>query len=273
MISEDTVIHAQLEVSECTAELYVNGVPVTRIAFSPTRIPIENVAVMQLLVPGTNTIEIVVEPGSTPSRARDEKREEPFRKMHAIGRLIRFGEGVPGLVEHGDLLAEVAFRWQDASVDRQTFPQATSMQVEMGAAFGRWGWQNGADLVLDEATVAEAIAVLDEVESAIRAFHADRFWALTKLQIDDVLKAYPAVTEEYLRGDLASMMKHFEKGRDPVVARDPAKHDFRIVGGGKLLQCIDEDWSTSFKLRDPSGGEVPYTIFLARIDGRLRIVR
>jgi len=273
MISEDTIIHAQLEVSECTAELYLNGVPVTRIVASPTRIPIENVAVMQLLVPGTNLLEIVVEPGPKPSLARTAKREQSFRKMSAAGRLIRFKEGVPGLVEHGDLLTEVNFRWQDASVDSQYFPQATGMQVEMGAAFGRWAWQNAPDLVLDEATILEARAVLDEVEAALRARQADRFWDLTELQIKDVVRAYPQVTEAFLRGDLQTMLGHFEKQPNPVVARDPAAHDFRIVGGGKLLQCIDADWTTSFKLRDPDGDQVPYTIFLARIDGRLRVVR
>ncbi len=273
MITEDSIIHAQLEVSECTAELVLNGVPVTRIVASPTRIPIENVAVMQLLVPGTNMLEIVVEPGATPSVARTDKREIPFKKMSAIGRLIKFQDGVPALVEHGDLLAEVAFRWQDASVDRQTFPQASAMQVELGAAFGQWGWQTAPDLVPGQALFDEARAAMDEVETAVRAFHEERFWELTELQIRDVLRAYPAVTEPYLRGDLSTMMAHLKKGKEPVVKRDPANHDFRVVGGGKLLQCVDKDWTTSFKLNDPGGGTIPYTIFLARIDGRLRIVR
>src|SRR5512140_17900 len=112
MISPDSIIHAQLEVERCAAELWLNDIPVTRIVASPTRIPIENVAIMQFIVPGTNLLEIVVEPGPVPSVARTEKRELSFKKMSAVGRLIRFEEGVPGLVEEGDLLTEVSFRWE-----------------------------------------------------------------------------------------------------------------------------------------------------------------
>jgi len=274
MASEDTIIHAQLEVGDCTAELSVNGIPATRIAWSPTRIPIENVAAAQLLIPGTNMLELLVEPGATPSVARTDKRELPFKKMWAVARLVRFHDGASGLPEEGEILAEVKFRWEDASLDRQTFPQSTAIQVEMGAAFGRWAWQDAPELVQGDALREEANAVLDEVEAAIRAFHADRFWSLTELQIADVLRAYPAVTEGFLRSDLATMFDHYRKMKDPVMARDRDAQDFRLVAGDKLLHCIDKDWSTTFKLRDPDDASaVPYTIMLGRIGGKLRIVR
>ncbi len=274
MSADDTILHAQLEVTDCTAELWVNGVPAIRIVASPTRIPIESLAVAQLLIPGTNLIELLVEPGPTPSLARTEKRILPFKKMKASARLIRFRDGSSGLPEDGDILAETFFRWEDASLEQQQFPQSSAKQIELGPAFGRWAWQDAPELSLDDTLLAEARSVLDDVEAAIRAFHADRFWQLTELQIKDVLRAYPAVTEEYLRGDLATMFNHYRKMKDPVMKRSPEDQDFRLVAGGKLLQCIDKDWSTAFKLRDPDdGGPVPYSIFLARIDGQLRIVR
>lgn len=274
MLAPDSVIHAQLEVSGCTAEFWLNGVPVTRIDRTPGRVPIENVAVMQLLVPGTNMLEIVVEPGSTPSVARTEKRELPFEKMSAVGRLIRFEEGASGLVEEGHLITEVVFRWDDPSVnERMMFPKGSGMQFEMGAAFGQWDWQKAPDLVLDDALVAEARAVLDEVEAALRAYDEKRFWELTELQIKDVLRAYPALSEAAMRSELTTLMDHVKQSKDPVFPRDPADHDFRIVGQGKLLQCIDKDWTTSFEVRDPAGDALPYRIMLARIDGKLRIVR
>lgn len=274
MLAPDSIIHAQLEISGCTAELWLNGVPVMRLDQTPGRVPIQNFAVMQLLVPGTNMLEIVVEPGSTPSVGRTEKRELMFSKMWATGRLIRFEEGASGLVEEGHLLTEVNFRWDDPTLnDRMMFPKSSGMQVEMGAAFGTWGWQKAPDLVLDEALIAEARAVLDELEAALRAFDEQRFWQLTELQIKDVLRAYPALSEPAMRSELTTMIAHIKEGKDPVFARDPENHDFRIVGGGKLLQCIDKDWTTSFKVRDPAGDVLPYRIMLARIDGKLRVVR
>jgi hypothetical protein len=271
---EVDIVHAQLEVFDTTAELWLNGIPVSRIENNPSRVPIENVAVAQLLIPGTNMLELLVEPGSHPSIGRSEKRELPFKKMSAFARLLRFRAGASGMKEEGELLGEVFFRWEDASLDKQVFPQSSAVQIEMGAAYGRWGWQDAPELVVDDALIAEARAVLDEVESAIRSFHADRFWALTELQIKDVLRAYPAVTEAYLRSDLEAMFNHYRDKPDPVMKRNPDDHDFRLVAGGRLLQCVDKDYSTSFKLRDPEDGTgVPYRIMLARVDGKLRIVR
>lgn len=274
MSDADSIVHAQLEVFDTTAELWINGIPVSRIENDPSRVPIENVAVAQLLIPGTNTLELLIEPGAHPSIGRSDKRELPFKKMSAYARLLRFRDGASGLKDEGELLGEALFRWGDASLESQVFPQSTAVQVDMGAAYGRWAWQDAPPLVLDDALVAEARAVLDEVETAIRSFNKERFWSLTELQIKDVLRAYPAVTEAYLRADLEAMFNHYRDKPDPVMKRDPEDHDFRLVAGDRMLQCIDKDWSTSFKLRDPEDGSaVPYRIMLARIDGKLRIVR
>ncbi|MBL8741379.1 MAG: hypothetical protein JNK04_09800, partial [Myxococcales bacterium] len=113
MSDSDTIIHAQLEVFDTTAELWLNGVPVSRIQNDPSRVPIENVAVAQLLIPGSNTLELLVEPGSHPSVGRSEQRELPFRKMSAFARLLRFRQGASGMKEEGELLGEVFFRWED----------------------------------------------------------------------------------------------------------------------------------------------------------------
>lgn len=274
MAHENTIIHAQLEVGECTAELLVNGIPAVRIAWSPTRIPIENMAVAQLLIPGTNQLELLVEPGSTPSVARTEKRQQKFKKMWAAARLIRFEEGTGGLPEDGEVLGEAKFAWEDDTLPEQTFPQSTAIQIEMGAAYGRWGFQDAPELVLNDALRDEANGVLDEVDAALRVFHEERFWELTELQVRDCIRAYPAVTESYLRNELTTMFAHYSKGKDPVAPRDREVQDFRLVGGGKLLQCLDKDWSTTFKVRDPGDGSAgPYSILLGRINGKLRIVR
>lgn len=56
--------------------------------------------------------------------------------------------------------------------------------------------------------------------------------------------------------------------------RNPALHDFRLLARNRVLQLIDADWSTSFKLRDPEDtAGMPYKLLLARVDGELRIIR
>jgi hypothetical protein len=225
-------------------------------------------------VPGTNVLEVLIEPGPSPTRARSEFHELAFRPMEAIGRLIRFEEGAPGLAEHGRILGETRFSWSSPHPERRMFPLDVSTQIELGQAHGRWGWQDAVPLTLNEALVDEACALLDQVEMLIRHTHADGLWRLTELQLADVQRAYPTVTESFLRADLKSLMTHYQGAPDPVMARDRQQHDFRLVGGGRLLELLDRDFSTSFKLRDPGDGSaVPYRIMLARIGSALRIVR
>ena len=273
-MSRDTVVMAQLEVEGCVAELYVNGVPTSRLVPEPGRLPVENVAVEQLLVPGDNVLELLVEPGGRPSEARTRQVEQRFRPMRATGRLVRFREGDDTAPGDGETLLEVAFKWSDASVDRRILPTSSAQSVALGAAHGRWAWQDAPELVMDDALVAEACALLDRVDLAVRTANADRLYALSEAQLRDVLHAYPTLSSVFLRDDLASMLQHYQKGPDPVVARDPAKHDFRLVGGGRLLQLVEEDWTPSFKLRDPvDRSEIGYPMFLARLGPELRIVR
>jgi hypothetical protein len=271
-MSADRVILAQLEVARCTAELFLNGVPLLRIA--PGDIPIENVAAEGFIVPGTNFLELLVEPGSSPSSSRTEYRELSFRPMRAVGRLLRFPDGVPGLAPHGELLGETIFAWDSPRPSRRAFPAEVGAQIELHGAHGRWAWQDAEPLELDEALVAEACALLDDVERAIRRGDKDRLWQLLEHQTLDAQRAYPALSEAGLRAELGTMLNHARKAADPVLTRDRAAHDFRLVAGGLMLELVDHDYSTTFKLRDPGDGSAtPYRILAARIDGKLRIVR
>jgi len=272
-MSDPTVIYAQLAVEGATAELYLNGIPVSRVGPRP-QVPIENAAVEELLVPGRNELCLVVEPGSHPSVARTEQRQLDFRPLEVVGRLLRFRDGVPATVEHGELLGEVRVDWQDGKPARRTFPVEASTGIELGSAHGRWAWQDAPQLTLDEALIDEACAVLDEVATAIRTKHLGLLWQLNELQLVDVQRAYPAITEAYLRAEIAEGLTDYEGIDDPVLPRDRSRHDFRLVGGGRLLELLDDDWSTSFKLgHQRDGSPVPYRIMLCRIDGALRIMR
>ncbi len=270
-MTNPTIVLAQLKIDNCTAELYLNGVPLMRLL--PDRMTIQNIPAEEFLLPGKNTLEILVEPGNRPSLARSESRSIPFQPMHAIGRLIRFPDGVPGTVEHGELIAETIFDWPAATPDQQVFPQSMITHVDLGAAHGAFSWQSAPPLSLDDYTLNEALTLLNEIELAIRTYDTHRLWQLSAMKNEDVVRSYMAVDEGFLRSELESLMAHQRKATDPVKRRDPRQHDFRLVAGGRLLECIDQDWTPSFKLLDPDGDPLPYQLFLARINGQLQIVR
>ena len=270
--TKPTVVLAQLEAYGCTAELYLNGVPVCRL--TPEHVPLRNSAVEQLLIPGRNWMELLVEPGSTPSIARTERRELPFREIRAVARLLRFEDGAIGHKEGGQLLGATQVLWMEGDAPTREFPVLNSVEIEMGAAKGRWGWQDAPPMRMSQRLWDDALAVIEEVEAAMRAGDEDRFWRLTELQLQDMLRAYPAVSRDDMWEDLKRRMQTYGRRDDAVFERDPTQHDFRLVSGGRLLELVDKDWSTSVKIRNPkTGNPLPFRIMLANIGGVLRIIR
>jgi len=268
----DTVIHAQIQAEGCTAELYVNGIPVSRI--DPDRTPFESVAVEQHLIPGRNRIEVLVEPGPHPSVARTEGRYADLGAATAVGRLVRFADGVFAEPSRGDVLVEVKFEPDPDHPGPRVFPASVSTEVDLGPANGRWAWQDAPVLELDEPTVAEAARVLDAIAAGYQSLSAQTLWALSELNIKDTLRAYPALDEAALRADLELILQHYGQKPERVHPRAADQHDFRVVAGGRMIECVDRDWKPSLRLKDPDDeSAIPYPVLLARIDGRLGIVR
>jgi hypothetical protein len=272
LMGQDTVVHAQIHAEGCTAELYVNGVPVSRI--HPDRTAFESVAVEQLLIPGRNRIELLVEPGSRPSRVRTEARHHDLGDAAAVGRLVRFPDGVFAEASRGEVLREVRLERPAGSIGARTVPESFSAEVDLGQAHGRWAWQDAPVLDLEEALVAEARAALDEIAQAWQACSIEGLWALSALNVRETRRAYPALDEASLRADLELLMNHYARARERVAPRASEQHDFRTVAGGRMLECIDLDWAPSLRLLDPDdGSQVPYPVLLARVDGRLCVAR
>lgn len=272
-MSDQTIVLSQLVVDGCTAELYLNGAPISHLL--DPNISAENMAAEQWLVPGNNTLEVVVMVGSKPSVAKTEPRDLDFKPMSAIARLIRFKDGVKATVENGELLLEATWEWRDGNPNKLRFPQSGFASKDFGAAHGAWAWQSAPVLTLDDALIDEARAVMDELEAAIKSGHLDRLWKLTELQMQDCVRAFSAVSEEFLRGELASMIATYkDAGDDAFVPRERSRHDFRLVCGGRLLQLVDEDFKPSFRLIDPRTQQiVHFPTYLGRVGNDLRVLR
>jgi len=264
------VIYAELEVNACTAELYVNGFPLSRLA--PETTHFEATAAQEFLIPGDNTIEILVEPGTQPSRARTEQRDLATPGASVIARLVRYPDGVFTEAANGEILAEITWLGRP---EVAAFPQSLSRPASLGPQHGRWAWQDAPVLALDEALVLEARAVLDEVARTLRSGDVDAAWRATEIRVRDGLRAYPSLGEAEGRAELEKVLAYYRSSPDPVRPFTPERHDFRLVARDRALQCIDSDWSASLKLENPSdpGTVVPYPLFLARIGDRLQVVR
>ncbi len=277
MGSKDSVLHAQLEVQGCTAELYLNDIPLMRL--DAKKNVFETRAVEEYLVPGVNWLEVLVMPGRTPSVARSERRSLTVSGAKAKARLVRFEEG-EWTNNPGKELGAVSYD-SDATplpgappeVDKD-WPRSRAVQIEMGSGNGRWGWQDAPELSMTPELVAEAKAVVDDVAAAMRTGNGDWLWQLQELQVKDALGAYPAWSEASMKSNMLDGVKDYSALPDCVLATDPEELDFRLVGGGRLIECVNKDWLPTLRLRGPKTGmPVPFEMMLARIDGKLRVVR
>lgn len=286
-MKRSTQIQADLAVKGCRARLYLNDIPVMNLG--PTGTVVQRVAAEQLLIPGRNRLELLVEPGVTPSTARSGRQILTAKDLgpepRAVASLVRFKLDVrPGAmdvepsIEPPEEIAAVSWQWPSLSLDDSSgavaFPETHATELDLGAGLGRWRWQDAPILELDDGLRAEANEFLDEFSEAFRAARYDVLWELSRQQNEDIQVCYPGLTEEFLRSDLARVVEFYRRSLDPIVPRDPEDADYHLVGRGRLLHVVCGDYSAAFKLRDPDDGSaVDVSMFLARVNGELRIVR
>ena len=146
------------------------------------------------------------------------------------------------------------------------------------AALSRVGQRVDADrrlLVPGDELDREVDAALREFEACYETRDADRLYRTLEHNLADVERAFPALTREVNRRDQAKMIAIYGSSVPPVI-RDPADRDYRLVFGGRLVECIDRDGMPSIRLHCASRGvAVPLPLFLGRPPGSpvLRVLR
>jgi len=270
--SAESVIHAELAVrGGCKAEVYLNGIPLRR-QISPEA-PFVSIPVHQYLVGGDNRLELLVEPGPTPRRAR--MPEERLRRMpgaSAVARLVRYEEGDFADVEnHGELLTEIT--WQGEADSDEAFPKSLGATAGLGAR-ARWSWQDAPPLTLDEGTLAEIAHVLGTLAQSFERGEAGPVLSLLKVRFDEGMRAYPVNDVETLTRELTAYVREVATEGWRVRPLDPEAFDFRLCAGDRLVELVDRDWLPSLRFFAPDEPEpYGYALMLARVDGRLAVVR
>jgi len=247
-----------------------------------------------LLVDGTNDLTIVVEAGPRPSLALGSERrrrapitgaaDEGILGARASMKLVRYLEGMVVGDEKGVALASLAWEAPDHAEGQGgdlSWPQVVSTKVDLGpVAGGPWRWQSAPRLTLDAPLRAELTALLEQVGAALTAGDAATFLTLTAPRTADLARAYrrPLADKE---AELRRLV--VEEAATPhggVQGLDPAAWDLRLVGDGRLVDCVRSDGQAI--LRGPpqpvaGGGGVAfcstYELRAARLDGKLQVVR
>ncbi|MBP6829724.1 MAG: hypothetical protein KA978_03015 [Deltaproteobacteria bacterium] len=263
-----TALLLDITLEGCDAELYVNDIPVGRILAAAGG-GIHQVD--HLLVRGANTFEVLLNPGSTPSVARTEKRMlpgdgvavevtaarcPPGTSPGEVGttRLFRFGERLPG-----------------GPVE---FPRSVKNTFEVDPPNAAWAWERADVLLLDPALLREATQYVQSLHGSLARKSFPGFWAHNEIAHREVAAAYDVPLAERQAAAEAAMARRFA---DPAFAMAPLvaeQFDYRLVANGRLLECIAKDWGAVVRTEPDSEGKVMrFPIMVGRIDGSLRGLR
>jgi hypothetical protein len=273
---QNHTIYAELHVEGCAAELYLNGIPLRRSRASDR--PGASLPVHPYLVPGVNELEVLVEPGPTPSRAREAATPRLAAGASVHARLVRHA----GQLTHPDAGERIAeLTWRAAAAAPELFPQSLRVQATLDPPAGRWSWQDAPPLVLDASTHAEITSVLAAVAGAFERGDPSPVIDLLRVRFADGIRAYPGGGPASLKAETASYIRRAANEGWGVRRLDPAQHDFRLCAAGRLVELVDRDWQPSLRFYSAAtmgdepapDDEIHYAMMLARIDGRLQVVR
>jgi hypothetical protein len=265
------MIHAELKIDGCRAELWLNDIPLQLLA--PDQSHNVSIPAHLYLLDGINTLEIVVYPGPTPSEARngpiDVSPVSP--KGSATARLAAYNPGDFTGDAKAPVLIEVT--WKAAEAEPGPYPRAVRTSRNLGAMFGRWDWEAAERLTLDEATTDEVAYVLETLRTSLAAGDPEPLFRLATLKFRDAATAFPA-------RPLAALAEQFRA----VVARDASSanwsfppldrqnFDFRLAAEGRLIECVNRDWRPTLRSA-PLADSYPkyYAMLLCRLQGRWQI--
>ncbi|MFH1897407.1 MAG: hypothetical protein ABH886_04100 [Candidatus Desantisbacteria bacterium] len=268
---ENKVIYAEMRIKNCKAELYVNDIPLE--CHDARDLPFIATPVHQYLIDGINEIELIINPGHTPSQARKGNYKMDTAGMWADVRLVRYPEGVFTGDPSGEILANVV--WEGKKGKEEVFPKILSAKVDLEPMFGRWAWQDAEKIVLNEKTVSEILDVVKIVHEDVKRGSSNQILQLAKNMHMDTCRAYPlrklSQIEQRVSKSLIKKAQQKDWAVDPL---NPSMFDFRVCANGHMVEIINKDWNDTIMghLKD-SGDDYPFSMFLSRINGVWHIVR
>lgn len=192
-------------------------------------------------------------------------------KGSATARLAAYMVGDFTGAPNAPLLLELA--WDAAQAEPGPYPRSVQVTRNLGPLFGRWGWESAEKLQLDTATIDSAANVLESIRTSLAASNPEVLLRLATGKFANAAVAFPARPYNVL-------VEQFRR----VVARDASapgwafppldreRFDFRLVAGGRLLECINRDWRPTLRTAVLSDGYPKYyPLLLCRIHGEWQV--
>lgn len=257
LINKDYMLHLDLYVKDCAAEFYFNDIPVRKMEATEN---FHSLNAHHLVLDGSNQMEIVVNPGPTPSVAKkvstESTNEKPDGDPKACMRLVKYPVGAYA----GDTVtgkAVMQLNWELAKLELTSFayPMFTSTKVDLGKMLGPWFWQQCSPVNFEQ----ELPRIHQAVEALYTAFisgDAQTVVRMSEAALRDIGKALPAYGEQGFREDMLADIQTNKVLTEKALPYDAELTDFRLCANGRLVQLINKDWSHTIKMPEDEEGEV-----------------
>lgn len=271
MLGIDQMIYVEVDKQNCEVELYVNGIPMRH---SSTRQSSASIPAHRYLVDGANEIELIINPGPTPSQARTAQRELDSTGMQAEARLVKYPVGVYPGDASGEVLGRV--QWQGQNAKKEMFPKILATKIELGPLFGRSQWQDAEKVTLDKKTLAEISAYVEKFYVAFAASKGQELLDFAKIRIEEGDRANPGKNPTKENALFLSDVEERKQNKHWKVAPlRPQLFDFRLCAQGRMVEIVNTDWEPTIRgsFDDDSDGPYTYQMFLSKIKGQWVMVR
>ncbi len=257
----------RLEAVSCTAEAWLNGVPIARVGPSqPTRL----VPVHEFAVAGANELALVVQP-APPGMPEEPQVQLSDGQAWASAHLLLPRMGQIAHQSNARTLAQLEWHAPDGEVFET--PLRTAGSVELPIAFPRWRWLD-APVVQDMAAAkTQAVKLLQRLAVDLARGDPESFITAARLRFEELALAYqrkPADEVGRWRVEVQSLrsVPPFK----PVLLTASSLL-LRPVAEGRLLECLSADGQAALRGERGNGTLRSWPVRVAFIEGRLHVLR
>jgi hypothetical protein len=258
----------QLVVRGCTAEAWLNGLPIAR---GTPQAPRVVVAAHEAALVGTNRLELIVGPDAAAPGAAALLKTAP-EAMAAQLHLLLPRIGAPIEDSQSRLLARI--EWACAVGDAFEFPARQVRDVDLPLRLPRWRWLD-APIVPQTPTLPQQVhTFVSGLARDLTRGQTESFIAATRLRTEELAIAYqrdPETELARLREWLEQLYASSRLIWQPLVLEEM---HLRRVAGGRLVECLGPGGRAALAtVPDKSATVLALPLRLSLVEGRFYVLR
>lgn len=254
----------KLDVAECEAEAWLNGMPVLRAGPDD---PHAVVAVNEYTLAGNNRLDLCLWPAAPGAAETPPLTVTASGRAAAHVRLLLPRVGQPVDEASARTLAEIP--WAPAAGTTHEAPLWLTLDVSLPVGFPRWRWMDAPPIDAAQLRPQAVWDFLHPLAEALAAGDPDPYLAATRWRVEELAAAYQRDARDDLRLLRQQWLALHEAGGVRWAPLKPEDLVLRRVAAGRLLECLDTGGMPFLRtLPDELGRSQSLPMRLACVEGK-----